>query len=751
MKEPLAIDLIPDVQPPPVREVPALLAAGDYQMVIRSLLFAVKRAIDGEDDVSLRDLAEWIDALPRPWDQAPEVKWARSWLHSLERRQTAALVLLEEVADYWTRELNGPRAEEARAALMAVLPTAGMIYASVGRMDLSRRVFSTALQWLPKGNGPLRAVRLLDVSSQEAERLLATDASGSVAFLLEALAFFQERNDKNGLARVAHNLGHQYLDRGDPAGARYWLERALELKQSQKGSMSRAYTLDSLGIVYQQLGMLAEAQAVLDQGLELSNRLGTTIMQAYALSDLGDVYRDRDDADTALELYRKALILKQQVRDTFGMARTQLSLSTLYRRRGQFALAADAAAEAQTLSHGLQNAAYRDMIELHVRIAGVMLGDEQAAQALEAVVHLLEQNHAWRWSALGHWYLALAADRVGSSKAVTAHLTAALDQGSRWRHLHLLALELPTTASNLRVAVEHAILPDAVAGLIHRATPVGLTALLQQVPAAAALVAAAGRVAEAQSMDLQLLGTFRVVQAGREVDLSAARSQKAISLFKLLAAHRGRPTAREQILDAIWPEADPEAGDRTLEVTLSALRKLLDPPGGPSVILRRGRGYLLNPAVPLEVDVDRFTRHLEKGNWWWQRRQEGSALSEWLLAEAAYGGDFLADDLYEDWAIDEREGLREQYLELLLRMGEAMLAEGRLDETVLRANRVLAADPIRETAYRLLMRAHARRGDRAVALRTFRRCAEVLRRELGEEPMPETRDLARQIRAGDSV
>ncbi|HEY3368433.1 MAG TPA: BTAD domain-containing putative transcriptional regulator [Symbiobacteriaceae bacterium] len=701
--------------------------------------------------MSLRDLSAWVDALPEPWDRAPEVKGTRAWLHILERRHTPSLVLLEEVADHWMRELEGSRSEEARAWLLNILPAQGIAYESVGRLELARRAFAMARQWLPKGDAPLRVVRLLDVSADEATRLLATDASGFAAMLLDALAFFQARDDKSGLARVAHNLGHQYLDRGDPAAARYWLERALELKQSQQGSLSRAYTLDSLGICYQQLGLLAEAQSVLDRVLALSDRLGSTVMQAYALSDLGDVYRDRDDTATALELYHKALILKQQVRDTFGMARTQLSLSTLYRRQGQPGLAADSAVEALTQSHGLQNAAFRDMIDLHVHIAGILLEAEGATPALKAVVHRLETRQAWRWVVLGQWYLALAAGRADAGVDVSAHLNAALNQASRWRHLHLLALELPVTAVNCKAVVELGICPEALAGLVKRATPGGLAALLHHVPAAAAVVAAAGRMAEARVMGLQLLGTFRVLQAGREVDLSAARSQKAISLFKLLAARRGRPTTREQILEAIWPEADQEVADRSLEVALSTLRKLMDPPRGPSVILRRGRGYMLNPEVTLEVDVDRFIHHLEKGNWWWQRRQKGPALSEWLLAESVYGGDFLPDDQYEDWATADRERLREQYLDLVLRLGELMLAEGRFDETVERANRVLAADPIRETAYRLLMRAYARRGDRAVALRASHRCVEVLRRELGEEPMPETQELARRIRTGERV
>ena len=87
----------------------------------------------------------------------------------------------------------------------------------------------------------------------------------------------------------------------------------------------------------------------------------------------------------------------------------------------------------------------------------------------------------------------------------------------------------------------------------------------------------------------------------------------------------------------------------------------------------------------------------------------------------------------------------ERFIDVQYRLAECALREGHYTEVIERANRVVAADPLRESAYRLLMKAHTAMGDRAVAMRDYRRCAEVLRRELGEEPMPETQELAAQI------
>src|SRR5207247_2128627 len=54
------------------------------------------------------------------------------------------------------------------------------------------------------------------------------------------------------------------------------------------------------------------------------------------------------------------------------------------------------------------------------------------------------------------------------------------------------------------------------------------------------------------------------------------------------------------------------------------------------------------------------------------------------------------------------------------------------------AELVLELEPFRETAYRLLMRAHAGAGNPAEALRVYERCRSVIEEELGASPSPET-------------
>jgi DNA-binding SARP family transcriptional activator len=728
--------------------IPTLIDSGAYEQALVAVWQLGAQVIEGRAGVPIDSLLHWLNLFPVHWQRTSPVRYLRAWLCQEQHRYQLSGLLLDELAAEWLEKLEGDEAAEAAQWLFLIRLGQGVVAESQGWWDQARERFAEVVQYLPPPMQEQVARMAGGMEWREARRLAALDSQGVGPVVAGALAVFGAMRSQPALARLSHILGCYHLRRGEPAMARHWLEGALDLKRGQPGHLSLACTLVNLGACYQQLGLLKEAQSTLDEVLRLGIALEHPALQAAALSHLADVHRDREAYDSARDLYGKALSLQEQERDTGGMARTYLGLSVLYRREGQAGLAADAAAEARLLAvgHGGELAAVE--AELQQGIALMLLDNEAASGRLDHLVGRLAALHMPREEALGRWYLGVAAQRSGDSHRAAGMMRAALANASESRNMHTLAMELAVVPS-VWADADHLLTPEALAGLVQRAAPRGLLALLAACPEAQQVVQAAGRLPETTALSVWLLGPFRVERAGQAVDLGAARSQKAVHLFKFLVAHRGRAVAREQILDAIWPEAAPDSADRSFEVTLSTLRRLLDAPGGPSVIVRRGRGYLINPDVAVVCDVDRFAQHLERGNWWWRRGQGALAADEWEAAVAAYGGDLLVDDPYEDWATAERERLREQYLDLLLRLGEFALEEGRCGEAADLAHRVMACDPIREEAYRLLMRCHARQGNRAAAVRDLQRCSEILRRELGEEPMPETRDLARRIRIGE--
>ena len=124
---------------------------------------------------------------------------------------------------------------------------------------------------------------------------------------------------------------------------------------------------------------------------------------------------------------------------------------------------------------------------------------------------------------------------------------------------------------------------------------------------------------------------------------------------------------------------------------------------------------------------------------------EQVALECFRKAIDLYTGDFLPERRYEDWASTEQERLEVLALGTMTMLA-GLLAETSPLESVRLTQRVLAVDPVWEDAYRIQMRAYQAQGNRPLALRTYRQCVEVLEREFEVEPLPETRELYKNIR-----
>jgi two-component SAPR family response regulator len=221
---------------------------------------------------------------------------------------------------------------------------------------------------------------------------------------------------------------------------------------------------------------------------------------------------------------------------------------------------------------------------------------------------------------------------------------------------------------------------------------------------------------------------------------------KALQLFQFFLTVRGRHLHKEQIVDRIWPELDWETSDRDFRVALNAVFKALEPERKPRAesrfVRRHGGAYGLDMAQ-VWVDADAFESLVIDGNSALPGDVD-AAIGHYRAAVDLYGGDYLPERRYTDWASVEQERLQVLALGTMTTLAGLLVDRSPL-ESVRLAQRVLAEDPVWEDAYRAQMRAYAAQGNRPLALRTYRQCVEVLDREFGVEPLPETRMVYLEI------
>ncbi|MGK0364827.1 MAG: DNA-binding SARP family transcriptional activator [Saprospiraceae bacterium] len=243
------------------------------------------------------------------------------------------------------------------------------------------------------------------------------------------------------------------------------------------------------------------------------------------------------------------------------------------------------------------------------------------------------------------------------------------------------------------------------------------------------------------------LGSFRVVREGVEVNAKDWGRDKAIQLFQfLVTARERRGLHKEQIIDRIWEEVDMKAGEQNFKVAMHGINKALEPnrPSrtDPRFILRQGLTYQLH-TPEIWIDADAIDHCIEIGN---QALGEDDKLAEEAYREAInlHHGIYLPNRLYEDWSSEERERLQVLALGAIITLAELELDQNPM-ESVRLASQAIQIDAAWEDAYRVQMQAYLNKGNRPMAIKTYRNCLKVLEEEFGIEPLPETQRLFREI------
>lgn len=235
-----------------------------------------------------------------------------------------------------------------------------------------------------------------------------------------------------------------------------------------------------------------------------------------------------------------------------------------------------------------------------------------------------------------------------------------------------------------------------------------------------------GRIAPAP-VRLRCLGGFSLVIEGRTVDESAAKPMER-ALLHMLAIRAGEQVHREALIEALWPEAEPDAGLHRLQVAVSALRRLLAADqGAPRQLLaREGDSYRLALPEDSDVDVwqvDAFLRHAGTARTTGQSTPEVAALS---AALAAYVGPLLPGDGPADWVVGPRAALQAAVADAAARLANLYLDSGEHQAAVEAARTGLSLDRYRDELWQHLIEAAERSGHHAEAGQARRAYAAVL-------------------------
>ena len=234
--------------------------------------------------------------------------------------------------------------------------------------------------------------------------------------------------------------------------------------------------------------------------------------------------------------------------------------------------------------------------------------------------------------------------------------------------------------------------------------------------------------------------------------LPALPSRKALALLIYLAVESSRPHDRKVLASLLWPDAPLEKGLASLRQSLLALRRVLGDERLPRPFLTTdSRTVAFNVNAPHRLDL----RLLETPPSECRVLEDPGAClrcADHLMgAVEAIRGPFLAEfDLpeceeFEAWVEGVRERTRTHAARAVEQLVQMRVGAGDLPEAIRIATLGLRIDPFDEGGHRRLMRLFAASGNRRAAELQFESCRNLLVRELGVPPAPETLALLREI------
>jgi ATP/maltotriose-dependent transcriptional regulator MalT/DNA-binding SARP family transcriptional activator len=529
---------------------------------------------------------------------------------------------------------------------------------------------------------------------------LEGDRASNDAHYLRALDHAERAGDVLQIIRIRVNRGSRNLEEGAYEAAIVELDLAIRLADLGGFGAFRALALTNRGESRLRLGRLEEAIADLDAARAIYQRLGSDDV-AYPLGILGDVYRERGDAALARAAYEEAARRGDAMGDLQALVPSLAGLARV--------LASDDPEQAAALAQ---------------RAAGYGAGMGEAAALL----------------AVGHVALA-AGDRGGATLAAAQAGAAARGRRDRARMAEALELEGLAAATG---RARHAALEQAVAIWHELGNPLGEaraqlalalglrgergTAVANEAEArlrelgARPQMGAAGEAEAGVAVAVEALGRFRVLREGVPVPRSAWRSRKARDLLKMLVARHGRPVSRDALIEALWPEEDPARCANRLSVALSTLRAVLDSERrfGADHFVVSSAGAVSLDLDHVAVDLEAFLREAAAGLALHDEGLTAEAHARLSAAEAAYAGDLLEEDLYEDWAVAAREQARDMYVRVARSLAADAHAAGDHDGAVRFLLRVLERDAYDEEAHLALVLALVDAGRHGEARRAFR-------------------------------
>lgn len=584
-----------------------------------------------------------------------------------------------------------------------------------------------------------------------------------------------------------YSMAHLLEGLGDILCLLGYYHKALQVYQqatecSPERILPSYYMQDAISTIYQDWGEFDKAFEYAKRHVAIKENLGLNEALPSAYIQLASIYVDRSEWKLAEEHYNRAIqLIRNNNGESFYLALNLIFLAQCLNLQGRCLearmKAEEALAEAQS---GLVLAVCRSMGSVIFAQTGCIAEGEEM---LQKAIHDLEQMkfkkaicHAYAFQA---WFYLITGKTTALRQCVNKVLTLAAELNYLQVFLTYRMMFQPILKIGLEDGIEVTFIQhilvrqdeDALVLLLELAAysdpqvRLRTIAPLTEIGASQAREAVgcliddpdsdvrqAARLAAkrlgltvrmenpmeivATALHFSTLGSFQVLFRESQVSAVSWRTVKTRDLLAYLL-YRGEPVSKEKIIEDLWPDGDTESVAVIFHTTLYNLRKLFHKAGCQNSILYSGKRYQLQPGS-FTSDRQQFQEAVAAG----LRAEADPEVAKILLekAVALYRGDYL-EELDYAWLLPQQEYLKRSCIEARLWLAKYYLQKQDYIRAEFHLQVVENYDPFAETVHILLMTVYAKQGNRLAVKNQYHRLQEVLKRELGLEPAPETSRL----------
>ena len=235
-----------------------------------------------------------------------------------------------------------------------------------------------------------------------------------------------------------------------------------------------------------------------------------------------------------------------------------------------------------------------------------------------------------------------------------------------------------------------------------------------------------GSSSPVRSLRLELLGGFCLFRRGRPAAVPMTEQR----VIAYLAVH-DRPLLRNYVASVLWLDSSEKHALGNLRSAIWRLQGLV-----PGIVTTTRTHVGLGPGTDVDIrQMALLATEVLDGS---------STVDPTDVDEASLQGELLPG-WYDEWVITERERVRQIQLHGLEALCALLLGKGNFARAVQAGLAAVSAEPLRESAQRLLIQAYMAEGNPTEAVRQFDRYRTLLSMELGMEPSP---SIKRMITGG---